>query len=204
MIFRLDVEPDFATDNPSEVFQAYYARICDGPRMLDSWQTPWRQEIVDAVKQAGPLSSLYEIGCGAGPNLKRLKAAYPDLTLGGCDFAQPLVELAAPYGEVTVQSAPCKVGREWDATLTCYALAYLDPHELADSLRAIESRYLILAEPMGTNACEFVVPLSGALPFWVHDYQWFLVRTGWKPLWSRDLPEPHDSMNRILIAERGD
>src|SRR5439155_1828386 len=94
--------------------------------------------------------SLYEIGCGSGPNLRLLREALRNLTLGGCDVRQEYVDFAYAHGlNVDCHALPYEVPAEWDATLSCYAMAYLDPTEVREQLGSIKSRSLIFMEPEG-------------------------------------------------------
>lgn len=195
---------DFTTEDMREAIQAYYARLSSPRRMQDSWQAPFRDHIVEAVRTIMPIQSLYEVGCGSGPNLRRLSEAFPGLRLGGCDFAEPLAAAAAEWADIEVRGLPCEVGPEWDATLSSYAMAYLNMQELLVSLKQIRSRYLILAEPMLTHGgCALIYGLDGGLPFWSHDYLPFLAGAGWTSVITWDIPDGPDNLNRMLIVQRG-
>ena len=54
---------------------------------------PHRRLIVDIVKSL-PVTSLMEVGCGAGVNLVRLKRDIPHLQVGGCDISEEAIETA--------------------------------------------------------------------------------------------------------------
>jgi hypothetical protein len=192
----------FQSQDIGAVFHEYFNRVSDPAVMAASWDAPWRRIIVEAVTDT-KAQSVYEIGCGAGPNLRRLRHEMPHLTLGGCDFSDSQVATAAQYGEVTVQTLPCKVGAGWEATLSCYALAYLDPGGVEEALLQIESPWLIVAEPMAEGACHFIVQLNGSIPIWAHDYLHLLQRAGWTPVKSGSPEGAPDLLNRIIIAKRG-
>jgi len=181
-------------------------------QMWDSWQAPHRDQLVVALHCIPDLDSVYEVACGAGPNLRRLKDDYcHPMTLGGSEPCEGLAAWASEHLGVTIDRLALPDvpdGTSWDAVLSCYALAYCDPEAAIQSLtnfKKLGARYLILMEP---NA--YVHPYEkaglysrgGALPEWAHDYPNLLRETGWGLLWRWPFMPPTDGLNTILIAEQ--
>lgn len=60
---------------------------------LQTWNHPHRQLIVWAL-ESFQWTSLWEVGCGPGPNLVRISKEMPGHQLGGCDVNPEAIDLA--------------------------------------------------------------------------------------------------------------
>lgn len=60
---------------------------------LDTWNHPHRQLIVDILKITN-FGSLWEVGCGSGPNILRIVKEMPTKQLGGSDINADAIKLA--------------------------------------------------------------------------------------------------------------
>lgn len=179
--------------------------------MWERWQDAHRAMIPMALEVLGNVTSLYELGCGSGPNLRLLKYMSPELTLGG---SEPCVGSAAWASEhLGVHIDPFQLPEapkdRWDVFMTCYTLAYVEPKDVTEALTPLDARALILVEPMGdalgdpVGLCQVTdrgVPVG--VPEWHHDYPALLAESGWRLTWRWPiLPRVH-GLNAILIAER--
>jgi SAM-dependent methyltransferase len=194
----------------------------------DYWRSldaPHRDAILHALEALPPFSSLLEICCGPGVNLWRILEAFPDVDLTGIDVSEEAIEnglarfgspdathLYTGSGRVALCPAPIPEAlspdaqpalEQVDVCLSVYALAYVDPRLLGETLASLSrlARHaLILAEPMATPQAP-PAKLSN-LPEWRHDYlRWFLeAAPGWKVTTFSPLRVDH--MNRLLVAQR--
>lgn len=178
-------------------------------KMWESWQAPHRTMLRVALHLIPAVESLYEIGCGAGPNLRRLQKDHCEvLRLGGSEPADGLRAWASEHLGLTIDNLtlPDVPDTPWESVLSCYALAYCDHDTAATTLQRLRAvtKYLILMEP---NA--FVNPYQGpgtysrggALPEHVHDYPNLLRDTGWNMVWRWPMLPPTDGLNTVIVAE---
>ncbi len=140
----------------------------------------------------GAPTSVLDVGCNAGPTLRRFAAEFPGCRLAGFDInaeaiagaRQHLAELGAA-AELSVGSfyevLPAMPSGSADVVVSSFALAYVPPAHLpgvlADIVR-IASRGVVLAEPHafepGRSAGVLTVPWHD----WRHDYRSVLVGLG--------------------------
>ncbi len=152
------------------------------------------------------INSLFEIGCGAGPNLRLLQKFYPDLRLSGSDINAKEIQFAADNLGIEMHnvSMPHLVGPEWEATLSCYALSYIPEDGLAETLGAILSKYLILIEPWGSRGRHsnmYSKKEVDVSPHWGHNYWDMTQRAGWSLIYRWPI-EPVDHLDCLAIFER--
>lgn len=99
---------------------------------------PHRRWIIDHLKD---VTSLYEIGCGAGANLRLIQSHRPEIRLGGSDGVLAYVEWAAKHCGLTLWYEPLPAitapDGPWDAILVSYVLSYLTPEEAQATLHAV-------------------------------------------------------------------
>lgn len=187
-----------------------HAEPSSAEKMWESWRAEHREHLLDALKTLPPLESLYEVGCGSGPNLRLIQAEYPrPLELGGSDPSAGMAAWASEHLAVTIDNValPQVPDRLWDCVVSCYALAYLEPKEFKETLENLRevATYLVLFEP---NA--FVMPyagpnlysLGGAVPCWAHDYPSVLRKTGWQTIWRWPYCPHKDGLNAVIVAEQ--
>jgi len=148
--------------------------------------------------------SVYELGCGPGPSLRLLRETMPDLKLGGCDIRPAYVEWCLQHGlYAEVATCPQPVKPEWDATLSCYVMAYLDKELTIEQLSVIQSRSLILMEPQGHGECTANIAGLNKIcaPRFYHNWRELLRVTGWEMIWRWPVSQA-DDLSTLVIAVR--
>jgi hypothetical protein len=157
-----------------------------------------------------PVESLYEIGCGAGPNLRMLQKDYCEvMRLGGSEPSDGLRAWASEHLGVTIDNLtlPDVPDTPWEAVLSCYALAYCDHDAARETLQRLRAttKYLILMEPNAYTkpygAPGMYTRGEGTLPEYAHDYLNLLTETGWSLIWRWPLLPPTGGLNAVIVAE---
>jgi SAM-dependent methyltransferase len=173
------------------------------------WESAWaphRDALVKAVAELWPFGSLLEVGCNAGPNLVRFAARWPDVTYHGLDANAQALSMARAHGVPAVLregTVPADLDTLpiVDVVVTCYALAYVAPEDLARVLYGLSvhaRRGLVLAEPMLTGLSAMV----GPGPEWAHDYATEITRQGWALTRMVRRPVPRaDRLDSLLLLE---
>lgn len=151
----------------------------------DSYQDAHRDFWLAAIESLAPFHSLVEIGCHVGPNLRRLKAAFPDAALTGVDPCAAAVAFGQAQPElVGVTWAATEVGpwlsaqpdRAFDIVASCYALSYVQPPDLIGVLRdcwRLTKKALVIFEPMAFDE-KTGGWINGGYVEWHHPYLWAL------------------------------
>lgn len=140
--------------------QTWWARRAVTADIMDRYAAsetrPYRARVLGALREIGPWGSLFEIGCGLGSMLSLIQDAHPAARLTGCDLNDAMVTHAkrrwpgvahGPFPEITRACPPRCV----DVVLSCYALAYLDPHSIRAALEEAHRlcrRGLVICEPV--------------------------------------------------------
>ena len=172
-------------------------------RYWNSTEGRQRDAIIRAMEQLPDFTSVLEVGCNAGPNLRRVHRRWPLAELAGMDIHAGAIR----YGRAMARAE----GWAWtgyagdlrelgllgdgiaDIVLTCYALAYLDPRDIDAVLRAAlacAKRALIICEP-GTGEEEAYLPPGERNVAEYHfNYPMRLVR----------LPGPHSAIRTAPIT----
>jgi len=198
-------EPDL-----TEWWQKTHDQDSSAEKMWDAWQQPHRSLIITALQVLDrPIESVYEIGCGSGPNLRYLRDKYPGaLRLGGNEPVDAMRAWAAERLAINIdpEPFPMKPAGRWDVVFSCYALAYVTPPQLLAGLAAMHgaTSTIILAEPSAEVAPYGpwgMYSIRGALPAWAHNYTAALKATGWLPTWRWPVIPHVDGLNTVLIAE---
>lgn len=113
----------------------------------DYWKSrhhPHRNLILQALTEFGPLTSIAEVGCNAGPNLARINEVLPYVTLKGIDVSPLAIEAAKQY---MVNYSNLEVGTAlrlpWDTQsidvlLYDAVLMYVDPDGIKTAMDEIE------------------------------------------------------------------
>lgn len=174
-------------------------------RYWDSADRKHRDLILKAMETFGEFSSVLELGCNTGPNLKRIHERWPRVDLAGVDVNAD----ALTYG----REAAHQEGWDWeschgsfmdalngpryDIVLTCYSLCYLDQEDidpvLAASL-ACAKKGVVIAEPMVINEEEGLC--NAPIPEYHYNYFKRLPKGRTKGLFKVSPPEHH--LNYIL------
>ena len=95
--------------------------------------------------------SVYEVGCGAGAFLYSLRERLPQLRVGGCDYAENLVRIAArqfPAGEfVAAEAASISTDPKYDIVLSNGVFHYFPDLDYARRVveRMIEKSNSVIA-----------------------------------------------------------
>lgn len=178
----------------------WFSREADAQPLWESWSKPHRATLPLAVECVGA-KSLYEIGCGPGPNLRLLRREFPELRLGGCEVNPGHVRWAVEHLATPVERAelPRPIGSEWDVTLSCYVLSYCPPQMALAQLDMTRSPYLILMEPWGDS--EIQQHGDSSVPRYYHAWLKLLNATGWSIVWRWPVP-PIDDLQALTIAYR--
>ena len=174
-----------------------------GERILeqwDSWELPHRKWIVDHL---GDASSLYEIGCGVGANLRLIQKYRPDIRLGASDGVYSYCEWVANHCNihVEVEQLPSITAPRgpWDVVLVNYVLSYLEPDEAKATLQRIGQiapKRVIILEPAPSNVRgEGLVCPGGMGNEGVVCRQWC---HNW-PQWCRDLGWMWQDTSRLRV-----
>ena len=171
----------------------------------ETWQAPYRQHLLLALACLPRTASLYEVGCGAGPNLRLVQGAAPHIRLGGSEpspadrvWAESHLNLSLDAGAL-----PETPATRWDVVLSCYVLAYATEALAAAWLRQLPAATVLVME-LGTRDQESFPHTGGTIPHYHHNYDRLFAATGWHLKWAWPLPYEHcaTSPNLLLIAER--
>ena len=178
--------------------------------MWASWQDKQRTQILTALSCIPPFRSVYELGCGAGPNLRRILHARPGVIVGGSEPNENLAAWASEHLGIPIDrdELPHAPGPSWDVALSCYTMAYADESTVRQTLENVRSRNFIILEPTAG-----VVPFGApgpyieegeppCVPCYVHDYLGLAELTGWRVLWRWPLYPHHQGLNVVLTLER--
>src|SRR5688572_22982158 len=172
--------------------------------MWDSWQAEHRQSVIQAIARLD-VHSVYEIGCGAGPNLRLLRERYPKMLLTGGELHKGHREFANQHFPVEHLELPEIPKGTYDCILSLYTLAYVE--NVAPVLRGLYdngNKYLVLIEP-SAHAHPFWAAgfyEGHALPSFVHDYRTLGEQAGWRTLWRWPITPHIQGLNVVLVMER--
>lgn len=181
-------------------------------------RSPRRDCIVDAVRtNFGAPASVLDVGCNAGPNLRRLAAEFPGCRLVGFDINAEAIEGAAiRFAELGV-AVELSVGSYYDVlpaiatasidvVLSSYSLAYVPPANLPDVLAdivRIARVGIVLAEPLAFGGARPAGVLTVPWYDWRHDYPRTLAAIGVRPdrIRAFDLPAAGAVDSGIVVAD---
>lgn len=120
---------------------------------LVTWNHPHRIIILKILSQLG-WKSLYEVGCGPGPNLVLIVKNLEDKQVGGCDINPDAIALAREtfHGGVFMVGPAMDIMASdnfADVVLTDMCLIYLDHKNIGKALKEIKrisTRYVLFFE----------------------------------------------------------
>jgi SAM-dependent methyltransferase len=180
--------------------------------------SPRRDCIIKALRQSfGTPASVLDVGCNAGPNLRRIAMEFPHCRLVGFDINREAIEGASKrFAELGID-AELSVGSYYDVlpriatdsidvVLSSYALAYVPatnlPGVLADIVR-IARMGVILAEPQAFAGTRPAGVLTVPWYDWRHDYAAALKQVGVAPdrIEVFDLPIAGAVESGVLVAD---
>lgn len=178
----------------------------DAAKMWASWEDKHRVQILTALACIPPFRSVYELGCGAGPNLRRIIHARPGVIVGGSEPNEGLARWASEHLNVPIERDPLPAlpVTSWDVTISCYTMAYVDDVTVRQVLEDVRSPRMVIMEPTALIA-PFGAPgvYSGhAMPCYVHDYYTLAQEAGWNVLWRWPLYPHVQGLNVVLTLER--
>lgn len=174
----------------------------------EDWQAPHRGYILGALSLLGPITSVYEIGCNAGPNLRLLSQHMPDVELAGQELCKEAAEWAESHlcVPVSVGTLPdCLLSepdQSVDVALSCYTLAYLDTPDAAETvahLTRMARKAIVLLEPMPMSTLQPGPCRFDGLPEWRHDYEGLL--PGWRLTWKWPIVPSVQNLNGLAIYQ---
>lgn len=125
---------------------------------LSTWDHPHRQIIIQALKSI-PWLSLWEAGCGPGPNLVKITKEFPGHQLGGSDINEDAIALArttftgARFNVESIQDMFLS-DSSVDVVLSDAALIYIGPRNIRRTLTEyvrIARNHLVLCEFHSTS-----------------------------------------------------
>lgn len=129
----------------------------DGVGWIDEYikskDHPHRDMILYALRNLEPLTSVFEIGCNAGPNLTRIHEAFPYLAVAGIDANEAAVLMAPLPTDVqlfvgSVQKLPVP-DQSYDVVLSDAVLMYSDDIDIEialDEVARVARKAVILVE----------------------------------------------------------
>lgn len=109
---------------------------------LQTWNHPHRELIVQVLKSLGGWVSLWEVGCGPGPNLVKITKEMPGHQLGGSDINPDAIELArktfvgAKFNVNPIDDVLLSDGSV-DIVLSDAALIYVGPRKIRGAIKEI-------------------------------------------------------------------
>lgn len=181
--------------------------------------SPRRDALIGALRDHfGAPSSVLDVGCNAGPSLRRVAREFPGCELRGFDVNADAIEGARRgfaklgiAGDLSVGSyyevLPATGADSVDVVVTSFALAYVPPARLDGVLAEIVRiavRGAVLVEPHalpGRPAGVLATPWYD----WRHDYRAALIRLGVKAdrITVADLPEPGGAESGLVVVDLG-
>lgn len=184
-------------------------------------RSPRRDHIIDAIRSTfGTPVSVLDVGCNAGPNLRRIAAEFPGCQLSGFDVNHEAIDVAARRFSDAGIDVELSVGSFYDVlprvatdlvdvVVSSYSLAYVPPANLREVLAElvrIARRGLVLAEPMAFSGTRSAGVLTVPWHDWRHDYAAALIAVGVPSggVAVFDVPVPGANDSGLLIADLRD
>lgn len=146
---------------------------------------PHRVKTIEMLKSLKPFTSLLEIGCSAGPNLKLIHEHFPGVETVGIDPNEDSVEAAhkfVPNGGVIVGDVRKLLtlfpSKSFDVVLADASLMYVEPGEIVSVMNdiALVAKKAVLIVERCTDAKQGSV--AGGV--WGRNYEMLLKERGFK------------------------
>ena len=156
---------------------------------------PHRKLILNELKEIGEFDSLLEVGCNAGPNLKVISEAYPQVRLAGIDVNADSINEARSFVNADLKVAEATEipfeDDSFDVVLCDAVLIYLDPDSFRlamSEINRIARKGVIFVE--WDDKSEEGRVVDG---HWARDYEnilfdWFFNRVGKTKIKPEDWP----------------
>lgn len=204
-----------------EVSESFW-RNRRGDEWVDTYwnadRTARRDSIISALRETfGAPSSVLDVGCNAGPTLRRIAREFPDCRLTGFDINGEAIAAARRYltdlglsAELSVGSfyevLPATASKSVDIVTSSYALAYVPPAHLPGVLGDIVriARWgAVLSEPHTLDASRSAGTLTVPWYDWRHDYAAGLVDMGISRdrIAVSDLPDPGAADAGLVVLD---
>lgn len=174
-----------------------------------------RDAIILALERVGEFSSVLEVGCNTGPNLRRIHMRWPRADLMGMDIHSGAIN----YGRARAKEE----GWYWtgyagdlrdlgllgadiaDVVLSCYSLAYLDPRDIVQAVKdlyGMARKALVIAEPMVPQGepIKYAGPRPGVVPEYHHPYLDLLATLGPKSMEILPIQPPEGRLSHCLVV----
>ena len=160
---------------------------------LDTWEHPHRLMLSDILKRL-PWHSLFEVGCGPGPNLMRFVKDFPNVVVGGNDVSEDAIKLA----KETFNGAHLKVGsaedimmsdNSTDVVLSDMTLIYVGEIDKAiKEMRRVARNYIVLCELHSPSWFDRIrLRLSSG--YYAYDYKKLLTKHGFHDITLIKIPK---------------
>lgn len=167
-------------------------------RYWNAIDQPHRRLIVEALHRLPSWTSLVEIGCHVGINLRLIHEAFPATTLTGFDINEAALVFGREHlSNVTFTQADLYTlplaDNSVDVIVSSYALAYVSPTALPIVLNRLRQACrvgLVLAEPFGPERRVEGLDYDE----WTHDYPRHLTGTT-----VRLISPPIDRLNALFV-----
>lgn len=181
-------------------------------------RSPRRDRIIDAIRSTFEApASVLDVGCNAGPNLRRIATEFPGCRLRGFDinagaittarqlFAQLGIQVDLAVGSL-YDILPSLATQSADVVVSSYVLAYVPPANLRSVLADIARiaiRGIVLAEPHALGDQRTAGVLTVPWYDWRHDYAAVLAVLGVSSdrIVVSDLPEPGAPDSGLLVVD---
>lgn len=180
-------------------------------------QSPRRDSLIDALRTAFEApSSVLDVGCNAGPVLRRVATEFPGCRLAGFDInAEAIAGARQRFSDLGLiadlsvgsfyEVLPATASKSVDIVISSFALAYVPPADLPSVLSdivRIAVRGIVLAEPHAMDHLRAAGTLTVPWYDWRHDYAAVFVGLGISSdrIAVSDLPEPGGADSGLLVV----
>lgn len=109
--------------------------------------------LLDLLAQVGPVTSVYEVGCGEGHVTARLREVFPQARLKGGDLSPEILATARRQhpGIEFEQRSVYDLGADgarWDLVVACEVLEHLEePERAIETIAAAANRAIVVTVP---------------------------------------------------------
>lgn len=145
---------------------------------------PHRIEIIKAIISLSPVESVLEIGCNAGPNLKKISYAFTGIQLAGIDVNYDAIQIAKKYLPHAILGIGSAIedydfyDRSFGITICDAVLMYVPPEYIgkaAEEINRVTRKGIILCEWHDESEEGVVKDFH-----WARNYEKIFKRYGWE------------------------
>jgi len=198
---------------------SWWARMSWGnpDHYWDSLHQRHRDVLMAMLEEVEPFGRVLEIGCNAGPNLRRIHERWPDVALVGIDVNEEALahgqarvaeegwsdKVRFLHGELRESLATMRENPDarFDVVISCYTLTYFGPgdwHLLIRDLLGVTLKACIFLEPMITETER--EPLGRGPHEYRHDYVGFFEAFSDLTVQRFPVDPPVQSLNQGLLV----